>query len=297
MAKPLSREQYHKKGMQIYRMGKLIFTIQKWFARPKPRGLRREVFIDTAFGRVRTLWYGFDNPDQAPLLIDMHGGGVMMGSPEMDKSLNLELCRLTGCKVVSISYAKAPEFPYPAAVEQVYAVAEHLWQNAQQYGIDPQHMAIGGHSAGANLATVACMKAKADGRFNFTCQLLDYPPVDLVTDPYDKPKPKGCIPPEMASTFNACYVDPSQAREPYASPLFANLEDLKGLPPALVILAGQDSLHDEGQAYAEKLRTACVEVELRDYPNARHNFTVESSEDALHALGVTAGFLNTHFRR
>ena len=117
-------------------------------------------------------------------------------------------------------------------------------------------MAIGGHSAGGNLSTVICMKAKKEGEFQFVCQVLDYPPLDLATSPLKKPQPKGAIPPKMALMFNACYVDPAQAKDPYVSPVYATQEDLAGLPPALFILAGGDSLHDEGLKYCEMLKTA-----------------------------------------
>lgn len=294
MTRPETRERFIQQGMQMNRMGVFLFTIQKLFTSPKKHALRREVFIDTPFGRVRTLWYGFENPDKAPLFIDLHGGGFVLGTPEMDEHINLELLKETGCKVISISYAKAPKYPFPIAVEQACAVVKQVWQHAEDFGIDPQRIAIGGHSAGANLATVACMKAKEEGELHFTCQILDYPPLDLATSPYDKPQPKGCIAPKMASMFNACYLEPSQAREPYASPLFAAQELLAGLPPALVILAGRDSLHDEGEAYAKKLKAAGVEVEVHDYPQAVHGFTMQPSEDTTHAVAKMVEFLKKH---
>ena len=135
-------------------------------------------------------------------------------------------------------------------------------------------MAIGGHSAGGNLSTVICMKAKKEGEFQFVCQVLDYPPLDLATSPLKKPQPKGAIPPKMALMFNACYVDPAQAKDPYVSPVYATQEDLAGLPPALFILAGGDY----------------------EYPRAAHGFTYNSSADRNDALEKMVTFLKKYLK-
>jgi acetyl esterase len=158
-------------------------------------------------------------------------------------------------------------------------------------------MAIGGHSAGGNLSTVTCMKAKKEGEFQFVCQVLDYPPLDLATSPFEKPQPKGCIPPQMAMVFDACYVDPTQAKDPYVSPVHATQEDLKGLPPALLILAGRDSLHDEGLKYRQVLETAGVVTECYEYPNAAHGFTYQSSGDTTDALEKMVAFLGKYLKK
>ena len=116
--------------------------------------MREEIFVDTDFGKVRTLWYGFENTVKVPIYFDLHGGGFILGSADMDETMNLALKKQVGCKIISIEYAKAPEFPYPTAVNQVYAVVKHIFENAEKYAIDSNKMAIGGHSAGGNLSTV-----------------------------------------------------------------------------------------------------------------------------------------------
>ena len=227
MAPSPTREQHIKRGKRLRQAAALFFKLQQTVTRGNPGG--EEVWLDTGLGKVRTLWYGLENSQPAPLYFDLHGGGFLLGTAAMDDEMNLELQGRVGCKIISINYAKAPDLPYPAAVDQVYAVVGHVAENAEKYGIDRGRMAIGGHSAGANLSTVTCMKAKKEGTFQFVCQILDYPPLDLATDPRDKPRPKGAISPSMAATFNACYVDPDQARDPYVSPLFAPPQDLAGL--------------------------------------------------------------------
>lgn len=278
------------------RLQGFLFLLQSKMTRFKNKSLRKEIFIDTEFGRVRTLWYGFDEGSKRPVFFGLHGGGFIVGTAELDETINLQIKKDVGCKVISIEYAKAPDSPFPAAVNQIYAVVSHLVENADKYGIDPERMAIGGHSAGGNLATVTCMKAKKEGEFQFLCQVLDYPPLDFGICPYDKPSPRGCIPPGMASIYDACYLDPSQLKDPYASPVYASKETLTGLPPALFILAGRDSLHDEGLRYREKLREAGVSTELSDYPNAAHGFTYRASDDTTHAILKMSAFLKKHLK-
>ncbi len=293
MAKLPTREQLIKRGKLIRKFAVIFHKFQSLGL--KSKSMRDEIFIDTEFGKVRTLWYGFENTERAPIYFDLHGGGFMLGSADMDEEMNVELNKQVGCKIISIGYAKAPEFPYPAAVNQVYAVANHIFENAEKYAIDSNKMAIGGHSAGGNLSTVACMKAKKDGKFQFACQILDYPPLDLATSAFDKPKPPGAISPQMAAMFNACYIDPSQAKDPHVSPVYATREDLEGLPPALFILAGRDSLHDEGLEYCGMLKAAGVITECYEYPNAPHGFTYEPSTDATDAWTKMAAFLKRYF--
>lgn len=265
--------------------------------KPRQPVIGEEVFVDTPHGRVRTLRYGFELPGSRPVYFDMHGGGFMFGRAEKDEAMNLEISEKTGVRIVSIEYAKAPEFPYPVALDQVRAVVEHVRGNADAWGIDERRMAIGGHSAGGNLAAAACIRAKREGRFRFLCQILDYPPLDLATDPYEKPQPEGCIPPHVSTLFDACYVSPEQRKDPCVSPVFATAEQLAGMPPALFILPCMDSLHDEGMKYAGMLREAGVCVECHEYPRALHGFTVRPSADTADAVDKMAIFLKKHLFR
>lgn len=294
MAKLLTREQNIIKAKRLRRLSELTYILHYKIPGAKKRSVANEVLIDTEYGKVRTLWYGFDNPAEAPLFFDLHGGGFLLMHADADEALNVEFNRKVGCKIISIDYAKSPQHPYPAAVNQVYAVVEHVYEHANQYKIDCERIAIGGHSAGANLSAVSCLKAKKEGRFRFVCQVLDYPPLDLATSALEKPQPKGCIPPEMALMFDACYVDPANARDPYVSPVYALKEDMLGLPPALFILAGGDSLHDEGIKYCGMLKEAGVITECYEYPNSAHGFTYQPSADTSDAMDKMAEFLRKY---
>ena len=293
VAQSKTRLQNMKKAKKLQKLNSFLYKIEKPFKNHKKH---KEVFIETEYGTVRTLWYGFDNPEIVPVLFDLHGGGFILGQADMDEAMNLVFQKQTGCKVISIDYAKAPDHPYPVAVNQIYAVVKHVYENADKYSIDISRMAIGGHSAGANLSTVTCLKAKQEGKFQFVCQLLDYPPLDIATNPYDKLQPKGCIPPKMAIMFNDGYVDSTQAKDIFVSPVFATIDELTGLPPAIFILPGHDSLHDEGIKYSNMLKDAGVEMERYEYPDSKHGFTYYKSDNSTDAIGKMANFLNKYLK-
>lgn len=282
----MTRERQIRKGLRMKRMLSLVSAL-----RGNRRTAGRERLIDTSRGAVKVLEYGFDSVDIAPLYIDMHGGGFILGSADMDEAMNLYFMEKANVKIISIEYPKAPESPYPAAVEAVYETIGHYVDNAAAYRIDTGRMGIGGHSAGANLATVTCMKAKERGHFAFQFQLLDYPPLDLAADPFGKPTPKGAISPSLAAAFNACYADPETAKSPYVSPVFASAEQIAGLPPALLIVAGLDSLHDEGVRYRQMLQAGGVSVEFHDFAHAAHGFTYKKTKEAKEAHALMADFI------
>lgn len=257
----------------------------------------RELMIETPVGTVRTLCFGFEKKEKEPVLFDMHGGGFVMYSADVDAGLCRYLCDNCGCKVVSIDYAKAPEHPYPQAVNEVYEVVKHFAAHAEEYGIDTQRMCIGGHSAGGNLTAVTCLRSLKEKEFSFRGQILDYPPLNLSINPYEKPCPKGAIPPKIAAAFDACYLPDSSYEEcPYVSPVFSKREDMAGLPRALVIAAGHDSLHDEAVHYYKLLREADVPAQLLEYPDSAHAFTMKETPDAKDAWKKMEQFLNDCFR-
>ena len=248
-----------------------------------------EIFIPARSGLVRALIYkpsqcssteasaGLISRDEHagfPILFDFHGGGFVFGLPEMDDRFCRTVADRLGIIVISAEYRLAPEFPYPAALEDSYDVIAYVHRNPSAFGIDPTRMAIGGHSAGANISTVVCMMAKKSREFELRCQVLDYPALDLKTDAGIKETPPGSIPPPIMEMFEECYCEPEERADIYVSPLLASLEELKGLPPAIVISAGYDSLKDENEDYADKLAAAGVTVEHYHYEKESHGFTI-----------------------
>ncbi|MDO4323473.1 MAG: alpha/beta hydrolase [Lachnospiraceae bacterium] len=285
---------------ELTKQKKMIRTVSgiKKVKKPKRRPLSediQELFVDTPVGRVRTLCFGMEKKESEPVFFDMHGGGFVMGTADVD----IDFCRYIHekcrCKVISIEYSKAPEHPYPQAVNEVYEVVRHFVCHAEEYGIDKTRMCIGGHSAGGNLAAVTALKSLKEKEFEFRGQILDYPPLDLSVTPYDKPCPKGAIPPQIAAAFDACYLPDSSYEEcPYISPVYSKREDMLGLPDALMIAAGCDSLHDEAVRYYELLLGAGVSARLLEYPEAGHGFTMKEGKDAEDAIEKMAEFLQEH---
>ncbi len=292
--KIMTPEQYRKKGKRFHKMEKFFSGPMYALMKKRNAALRKEVVVETAGGSIRTVWYGLNNPAPSPLLIDLHGGGFILGSPEMDEKMNIAWSLDPGCRIVSIDYPKAPDHPFPSAVEQIYDVIEHVFDHAGEYGIDTRRVAIGGHSAGANLATISCMKAKKSGKINFVCQFLNCPPLDLATTALEKPHPKGSIPRNMSFIFDNCYVNGADGHHPYISPVYAQAEDLNGLPPAMIVVAGRDSLHDEGVLYYKKLIECGVDARLLDYPDGLHCFMLKRSVRAEDAFEKATGFLRKH---
>ncbi len=237
----------------------------------------KKIIIPTRTGRVRALLYkpAILRPDM-PVLFDFHGGGFVFGLPEMDDVFCRELCERLGIVVISGDYRLAPEHPYPTGLEDCYALIEAVHRNAKKYGIDPNRMAVCGHSAGANLATVLTILASERREFTLKCQILDYPTVDFRSDIGHRDSPLGSIPPPIMQMFEDCYCEPEQLSDIYVSPLLADHSILAQLPPAIIISAGIDCLKAENWKYAEKLREAGVHTEHYHYDEVAHNFTISA---------------------
>jgi acetyl esterase len=208
-----------------------------------------------------------------PALIYIHGGGFWAG----DLDTHEPTCRLLAgegaCRVIAVDYRLAPEHKFPAAVEDAFAATRWIEANATRLGIDANRVAVGGDSAGGNLAAVVCQLAKEQGGPKIAFQLLLFPVTQLGSSfPSMQEFATGYL--LEKEPLDYCYkgyaggADYSDLR---LSPLLA--KDFSGLPPTFVTLAGCDPLHDEGLAYAEKLRAAGVDVTVADYPGLLHCFT------------------------
>ena len=209
-----------------------------------------------------------------PGLVFFHGGGFVLGDLETHDGLCRALANESGCRVVSVDYRLAPEHPFPAAVEDCIAATEWIAANAAEFGVDRARLAVGGDSAGGNLAAVVALVAKQRGAPKLLFQLLIYPVAQLggAETVSMRENGKGYFL-EKASMewFTKLYCpDASQRTDPRLSPLLAR--DVTGLPPAYVVTAGFDPLRDEGKAYADKLDAAGVPVTYVNYPGMVHGF-------------------------
>ncbi|TQS45256.1 alpha/beta hydrolase fold domain-containing protein [Cryptosporangium phraense] len=198
-----------------------------------------------------------------PVVLYVHGLGWVFGSPTTHDRLVREIAVGTGAAVVFPDYDLAPEARYPTQIEQIWAVAQWIATNGADEHLDPNRLAIAGDSVGGNMSAVTTILAKQRGGVTFQAQVLFYPVTDAAFDTgsYQQFAEGYFLAREGMKWFWDQYTtDPAERAEITASPLRASLDELAGLPQALVIVAEADVLRDEGEAYAAKLRRAGVPV-------------------------------------
>lgn len=228
----------------------------------------------------------------APVYINFHGGGFVIGRPEQDDHICRYIAATAGCVVINVDYGVAPQRQFPVPVTQAYDVTAWVAANGLAGGWDGSRLAVGGHSAGANLTAAVCRLARDRGTFSPRLQIIDSAPLDQLADPATKQSliAKPLLSPQLMRTFTAAYVpDPADRAHPLVSPALA--DDLAGLPAALVITAENDRLRDEGDAYAKALEAAGVAVTHRVFEGVDHYFThtgpVEAGREAIDLMATT----------
>lgn len=248
---------------------------------------------------VRVYWP--EGSGMLPALIFFHGGGHVIGDLDTHDKVARNLCGLSGAIVVSVDYRLAPEHPFPAAVEDGWAAYEWVRASGLDLGIDTSRLAVGGDSAGGNIAAVVALMARDAGHDDIRLQVLAYPVTDftLGQDSYRRyAEGYGILTADAMRWFRDHYLaEPEQARDWRASPLFAS--DLGRLPPALVLTAECDVLSDEGAAYADALRAAGTFVDAREYRGMIHGFLpmAPAIDDAVKAQSDIAAALKEAFDR
>jgi acetyl esterase len=208
-----------------------------------------------------------------PALVYFHGGGWTIGDLDTHDVLCRSLAVGARCAVFSVDYRLAPESPFPAAVDDCFSAVRYVAKHAEQLKIHKSMIAVGGDSAGGNLAAVVALQARDAGGPPLVFQLLVYPATDqrCATPSHQKNARGYLLEREGIEFFRRCYLpDPAAFTDWRASPLLAKSH--VDLPPALVVTAGYDPLLDEGRAYAERLKAAGVKVEYREYSDMVHGF-------------------------
>ena len=211
---------------------------------------------------------------KTPGMIFIHGGGFMIGNLDSHDSVCRQLANHGGCRVIAIDYRLAPEHKFPAAVDDVIAAAKWICENAANYNINPERIAIGGDSAGGNLSAVVSNHFSQNNGPKLAFQLLIYPATNrtVETDSLRDLKQGVTLDERMLNYFHDAYfggtgADPS---DPRISPALAS--DHQRVPPAHIITAEYDPLRDEGRAYYEILKAAGIKVTYHCYPGMMHNF-------------------------
>lgn len=210
-----------------------------------------------------------------PVVLYVHGGGWVLGNAGTHDRLVRELATGAGAAVAFVEYDRSPEARYPVAIEQAYSTARWITEHGAGEGLDAARMAVAGDSVGGNMTAALAIMAKRRGDVRFVHQSMYYPVTDAGQDtgsyrefadgPYLTAK-------AMAWFWDAYTMDPVQRTEITASPLRATLDDLRGLPPAFLIVDENDVLRDEGEAYARRLTEAGVPTTSVRYNGILHDF-------------------------
>jgi acetyl esterase len=227
-------------------------------------------------GEIPVRLYRSAEPSGA-ILIWYHGGGWAIGDLETADPTVRKLANRTGALVVSVDYRLAPEHPYPAAVDDAWAVLQWIADHGDELGGDPTRLAVAGDSAGGNLAAIVAVLARDAGIGALRYQLLVYPATDLtLSHPSIDENGEGKLLTKTGMIwFTGHYLGPASeqgdlGKDPRVSPLYT--ADLSGVAPATVITADHDPLRDEGREYAAALAAAGVPVAEQRYPTMIHGF-------------------------
>jgi acetyl esterase len=217
------------------------------------------------------VYYPFETA-QLPGLVYFHGGGFVLGGLDGSDRTCRALANGSGCVVISVDYRLAPEHTFPAAADDAFAVTQYVAEHAAEFGVDPALLAVGGDSAGGNLATVVALRARDAGGPPIAFQLLVYPWVDFSDDSPSMREfaADHFLTAEAMAWFADYYLPaPIDRRQPWVSPMHAKLE---GLPPAFVLTAECDPLRDQGEAFARRLEAAGVQTTVKRYEGMFHPF-------------------------
>jgi acetyl esterase len=210
-----------------------------------------------------------------PVFIFIHGGGWVLGDYATHKRMVRDIVVLSGFAAVFVNYTRTPDAQYPQAINEIYAATKWVAEHGEEIGVDGKNLAVVGNSVGGNMTTVTALKAKEKGRPHIKLQILMWPIVDadFETESYQQFGEKRFLTTSLMKWMYDLYTtDPEKRKEIYASPLKATVEQLTGLPPALIQVAESDILRDEGEAYGRKLDEAGVKVTTVRYNGMIHDF-------------------------
>lgn len=239
------------------------------------------------------------NKDKLPIIYYIHGAGWVFGSAKTHDKLVRELAVRTNSVVVFPEYTRSPEAKYPTAIEQNYDVLQQLKDVSEKKNFDINKLTVAGDSVGGNMATVMTIMTKQYGGLPIKQQLLYYPVTnaEFDTESYNQFAENYYLTKEGMQWFwNQYTTDSKERAEITASPLRASIEDLKGLPPAMILNAEADVLRDEGEAYANKLREAGVEIAQIRFQGTIHDFVMVNDLDQTsatrEAMDISTSWIN-----
>jgi acetyl esterase len=281
-----------------------VYRDRRAFAQPAPQdvAMTQDLQASGPNGTVPLRFYralGTMPEEVLPVLVYYHGGGWVIGDLDTHDTLCRELANLVRCAVLAVDYRMGPEHRFPAAVDDCIAATRWVHAHAGDLRVDAGRIAVGGDSAGANLAAVVSLAARDSRDLPIAFQLLIYPATDQHrTSPSHTENGQGyLLTRDTMEYFTGHYIaDHAQFDDWRASPLLH--DDLSNLPPALVITAGYDPLRDEGAAYAEKLTAAGNRASYVCFSREIHGFITMGKivDEANTAVALCAAELRRAFK-
>ena len=275
--------------------------------------IRKQVDTEVRYDSIHIpirIYYPSKKSIETPthVILYIHGGGFMYGSIEEYDMAVKKLAKITDKIVISLDYRLAPEYPFPAALNDISAVLNWILNNLEEIGGKGSQVIVMGDSAGANLATVLVLKLKDENKEAVLCQVLYYPPTSFLETEYPSrlyflrdERRNYLISEEFVRRSKENYLPDSIPDDyPYVSPMYANLEGR--IPASLIMTAQVDPLRDEGRIYAEKLKAAGHEVRYIEYPGVVHGFfnlymildagkeSMQQASDFIDAQIIASGF-------
>lgn len=251
----------------------------------------KDIMIPVNEGEIPVRIYTPEGTGPFPVFVYFHGGGFIAGSIDVYDTPLRAVTNVSQAMVVSVGYRLAPEHKFPVAPEDCYAATKWVAEHIAGFNGDPSRLAIGGDSAGGNLAAVVALMSKERGGPKILHQILIYPVTNFTADTLSlRENGKGFyLEKDVIDFCYQNYLREEDKTSPYASPLLAT--DLSGLPPALVVTAEYDPLRDEGIQYAERLKEFGVQVEHHNYAGMIHGFfnmagVMDQSKKLIEQVGV-----------
>ncbi len=231
----------------------------------------RDVQIDVRDGVIRGRLYRPTTSGELPLVVYLHGGGWLLGSIDSHDAITRKLALASGCAVLSVDYRRGPDRRFPTAVHDTVDAIRWARTHAEELQIDSDRIAIAGDSAGGNLATVACLVLRDAGEPLPLIQVLAYPVTTCDLDAgFDMTWEGHILYRDEMQWHQDNYLESvAQTQNPLVAPTLA---DLRGMPPALILMAECDPIRPQGVIYAEELRKAGVVVEVYDAPTLVHGY-------------------------
>lgn len=246
-----------------------------------------EALVPTAGSDVPVRIYCPTTDSDGPVLVYLHGGGLVMGSNRSFEPLARELASAAAAAVVAVDYRLAPESAPPAQFDDAYAATEWVSRNATELGVDAERLAVVGDSAGGALAAAVALAARDRGGPAICAQVLLYPGLDRdmsVASIAAMPDAPLLTRDDIEYMHALADGDAGPPTDPYQVPAYAT--DLSGLPPAIVVTGGCDPIRDWGERYADRLRDAGVQTTVTRYPGMYHGFLMRSDATARGRLAL-----------